>query len=124
MSTILKLSNKEEYRLYCDYNAMCMVEEVTRLSGMDLLEEKNIGFGVIRAYLYAALLEYNPGITLSESGNILQRYMSLNRPDGLGKITKILMTEYKKSGCFGDENENVLAKDNYADEYVNEEKKR
>lgn len=106
--TVLKISNKEVYRLEADFNSMVLVEEVTGEQGEILI---NNGFGFIktRAFLYAALMKYHRDVTLEECGNICGRFVKEN---GFDELVTIVLDEYKKAGCLGnveEDNDNATA---------------
>ncbi len=87
----------DTYRIEYDYNSMCEIEEIVGFSVYVLaLNDSRLGLGAVRAFLKAGLSKYHPEISLTETGDLIQKYIKLNKT--AAPLLKQLMEAMKQSG--------------------------
>lgn len=87
---------QKAYRLNYSVNALCEVE--ARAGGsLDNLMEKQ--FSATRLLLWGALLEYQPGITLADAGEIISAH--LRTGGSLEEIVNYCAEALSEAGFFG-----------------------
>lgn len=87
----------KERRLKYDYNAICMAEERSGKTIIQLLNENQMSFSAIRVLLFAGLLHQERNLTLDRVGVMMNEY--LNK----GKLEDLLLhiiQGIKNSGLF------------------------
>ncbi len=76
----------EDYWLCYDFNALATAESLTGLNMLDSMTFQNIGVNKIRALLFAAMLKFQPKITLEQVTSLMPH------PAALGEYVHIVET--------------------------------
>lgn len=90
--------NGEMKQMRFDYNAVADLEEYFNAGIMEIMNEKRVGFSMLRAFFWAGLRWRDRGLTIQRAGNLVEQMIKDGKT--LPDLMKIVTEALDRSGLF------------------------